>query len=87
MSDDSGQTIDMCAFGAHTYRKVTHTQLASAIRYFTKGDERKMLSKKEKHELVRPLAKVFVKKDIVMIREGTNLSNLSVEDVNKEGTF
>ena len=46
-----------------------------------------MLSKKEKHELVGPLAKMFVKKEIVMIRQGANLSNLSIEDVNKEGTF
>ena len=63
-----------------------HT-ISLRFRYFTKGDEIKMQPKKEKHELVRPLAKVFVKKDIVMIREGANLSNLSIEDVNKEGTL
>ena len=77
----------MCIFGAHTYREVTRTQLASAIRYFTKGEERKILSKKEKHELVNPLARMFLKKGIVIIRKGANLNNLSVEDVNKEGTF
>ena len=87
LSEDSARTIVMCAFGAHTYREVTRTQLASAIRYFTKGEERKTLTKKEKHELVSPLARMFLKKEIVTIRKEANLNNLSVQDVNKEGTF
>ena len=77
----------MSAFGAHTYREVTRIQLASTIHYFTTGDERKMMCKrKEKHKLIGPLAKMFIKKT-VMIKQGVNLSNSSIEDANKGGTF
>ena len=63
LSEDSARTIVLCTFGAHTYREVTRTQLTSAICYFTKGDERKMVSKKEKHELVGPWPKCSSKRD------------------------
>ena len=87
MSEQSARTIIMCAFGAHSYQEVSRTQLASAIRYFMKGQQKKTMNKAEKHQLVGPLAAIFIQENIVKVREGASLSVLSIDDVTEEGTF
>lgn len=87
MSEESARAIVMCAFGALSYKDISRTQLASAAKYFTKGEEKKMMAKAEKYQLVGHLASIFLRERIVQIKEGANLNNLSIDDVCKEGTF
>ena len=87
MSELNARTIVMCAFGAHSYKEISRSQLASAAKYFSKGEEKKMMAKAEKQQLIVPLASIFIRENIVTIREGADLTNLSMDDVCKEGTF
>ena len=76
----------MCAFGAHSFKEIARTQLASAAKFFLKGEDRKLVSNADKYQLVRLLAPIFIERKVV-VRYGANNSNLSREDVSKEGTF
>ena len=40
-----------------------------------------MMAKAEKHQLIGPLASIFIRENIVTIQEGADLSNLSMDDV------
>ena len=76
----------MCAFGAHSFKEISRSQLASAAKFFIKNKKRDM-GKAEKMQLVGPLASVFIDRGIVVIREGATITNLSRDDITKEKTF
>lgn len=87
MSQKSAEVIVMCAFGAHTIKEVSRSQMASAVKFFLEVAERKHLKTADKSQLVKPLAMAFVKKKIVIVKEGTNMDDLSRCDIYKVGTF
>lgn len=78
--------IVMCAFGAHSFKEITRSQLASAAKFFMK-DNKKNISKAEKHQLVGPLASVFIDRGILVVRDGAKIDDLTRSDVSKEKTF
>ena len=77
----------MCAFDAHHFKEISRGQLASAARFFLKGEERKSVPKADKYQLVSLLAPVFLRKGIVALQEGADVDNLCRNDVVKERTF
>ena len=72
----------MCAFGAHSFKEISRSQLASAAKFFMKNKKRDM-GNAEKSQLVGPLASVFIDRGIV----GATIENLSRDDLTKEKTF
>ena len=74
----------MVAFGAHQYKEIGRTQLASAVKFFRLP---KSLGKAEKPQLAIPLATSFLDKKIVQIKDGANITTLCRQDVSKCGTF
>ena len=70
----------MVAFGAHWFREIGRTQLASAVKFFRLP---KSLAKAEKLQLAIPLAAAFLQKNIVSIEEGADMGNLCRQDVMK----
>lgn len=59
----------MTAFAVHYLKEVTRSQLLSAARnLLTK--EKNRLQPLEKSEFMLPLAKVFIKKEIVEVKKG-----------------
>ena len=73
----------MCAFGAHTFKEISRAQMASAAKFFKAG----CIQKADKHQLVVPLASVFLNEGIVMIRDGADIEHLVRNDVSKVKTF
>ena len=53
---------------------------------FLKADQRKLLPRAEKQQLLNILAPHFINSRTVVIREGANISNSSSNDVFKEGS-
>jgi len=49
-----------------------------------KGDEKRTMAKAEKNQLVSPLASIFIKEGIVVIRDGAKLNHLTRNDINKD---
>ena len=86
-SEESAAVIVMCAFGALSVKNISRAQLASAGKFFLKGEQRKWVTKAEKQQLVNALAPCFVQNGEVVIKEGADTSNLCSDDVVKEGTF
>ena len=74
----------MVAFGAHQYKEIGRTQLASAVKFFRLS---KSLAKAEKPQLAIPLATAFLAEKIVETKVGANLNCLCRQDVTKCGTF
>ena len=87
LSQESAKVVEMCAFGAHTFKEVARSQLTSAAKFFLKGEGRKLIAKADKQQLVDLLALVFIDKEVVVLCDGANKKNLCREDVSKEGTF
>ena len=56
LSQESAKVVVMCAFGAHTFKEVAHSQLTSAAKFFLKGEGRKLITKADKQQLVDLLA-------------------------------
>ena len=77
----------MCAFGALSLKSISRTQLVSVGKFFLKGEQRKWVTKADKQQLVNVLAPHFVQSGEVVIKEGADISNLTSNDVVKEGTF
>ena len=71
LSQESAKVV-MCAFGAHTFKEVAHSQLTSAAKFFLKGEGRKLIAKADKQQLVDLLALVFIDKEVVVLRDGAN---------------
>ena len=67
-------------------KEISRSQMASAARFFM-SDKKKFFMKAEKYQLVNPLAEVFIKKRIVVVKEGADMDNLKRGDVTKEKTF
>ena len=78
--------VVMCAFGAHSLKNISRFQMASAARYFM-SDQTKFITKADKYQLIKPLAKAFINKGIVVVKEGADMEKLKRDDVNKEKTF
>lgn len=76
----------MCAFGAHSFKEISRSQLASAAKFFIK-DKKRDMGKADKTQLVGPLASVFIDRGIVAIREGATVTDLCRDDISKEKTF
>lgn len=51
----SAKVVAMCAFGAHSFKEIARTQLASAAKFFLKREDldRKLVSKADKYHLVK----------------------------------
>ena len=77
----------MSAFGAHNIKEISRTQLASAAKYFLPAQEKKELLKSDKAQYLLPLANAFIKNKIIILSKGADKSNLTLDDVKKEGTF
>ena len=77
----------MCAYVALSLKDISHTQLSSAGRFFLKGEERNWVGKADKQQLVNVLALWFVQSGVVVIKEGSDISNLSCDDVFKDTPF
>lgn len=86
-SEESAVIIVMCAFGALSIKSVSRSQLASAGRFFLKGEQRKWITKADKQQLINVLAPCFVDSGVVVVKEGADINNLSTSDVVKVGTF
>ena len=52
-----------------------------------KAEERQFITKADKHQLVGPLASAFIKKGIVIIKDGANIQHLLRSYVSKEKTL
>ena len=76
----------MCAFGAHTIKEVTRSQMASASKFFLGAADRQ-ICKGEKSQMMKPLAMAFLNKKIVVVKGDADYNDLSRGDVAKEGTF
>ena len=74
----------MVAFGAHQFREIGRTQLASAVKFFQLP---KSLTKAENLQLAIPLAAAFLQNNVVSIAEGADMGSLCCQDVMKCGTF
>jgi len=55
--------------------------------FFLKGEERNWVGKADKQQLVNVLALWFVQSGVVVIKEGSDISNLSCDDVFKDAPF
>ena len=76
----------MCAFGAHSFKEISRSQLVSAAKFYIKNKKRD-LGKAEKMQLVGPLASVIIDRGIVVLKEGATFANLSRNDVTKVKPF
>lgn len=86
LTEKSGGTIVMAAFGAHFLKEISTTQLLSAAKRLLNVDKKK-LQLYEKTDFMVPLGRAFVEKNIVKIAKGARIANLSRGDVDKVGTF
>ena len=77
----------MTAFAAHFLKEVSRSQLQSAARTLLPDRERKRLQTLEKGELIIPLAKAFLKNNIIHVKTGADMTSLSRSDVQKIGPF
>lgn len=75
----------MAAFGAHFLKEITRTQLLSAAKRLL-PQQKKTLNGLEKNEFFIPLGKAFVDNNIVAVRKGALIKDLSRNDV-EVGTF
>ena len=87
LSAKSAQVVVMTAFGAHFLKEVSRSQLTGAAKHLLPPIIKKTLVGGEKSAFIVPLAKAFLAENIVVVKKGANLSNLSREDVSKAGTF
>ena len=77
----------MCAFGACLIKEVSRSKLCAAAKAVMPKEESRALRGVEKNKLLKPLAKVFLEKNIVTIEEGADIENLTRGTVTKVGTF
>ena len=89
MSQESAKVITMCAFGAHSFKEISRGQLASAVKYFSKGTGRKVMLPKpaDKYQLVSVLAPLLIERGEVAINDGADIENLSRNDITKKGNY
>ena len=86
-SEESTTIIVMRAFGALPIKSVSRTRLMSAGRFFLKADQRKILLKAKKQQLINILAPYFANSGMVVIREGNDIGYSSSNNVVKEDAF
>ena len=86
LTEKSGGTIIVAAFGAHLIKEISRTQLLSAARRLLTIEE-KRLQTYEKNDFMVPLGREFLERNIVRItNKGASIANLSRGDV-ENGTF
>ena len=83
----SGEAIVLVAFGAHFFKDIACNQLESAAKSLLSQKDRKHLLKAEKNKFIQPLAKAFVEQRIVKISEGSKMSSLTRNNLEKIGKF
>ena len=84
----SAEVVVICAFEAHFIKEVSIAQLCAAVKSLLSKEERKGLTNAEKSKFLIPLAKVFLSKEIVTFKNvKANLTNLTMNDITKSGTF
>ena len=75
----------MCAFGAHTIKEVTRSQMSSAVKFFLGKAGKSQLQKADKSQLIKPLAMAFLEKKVVRVDAGANMDHLVRGNVHNEG--
>lgn len=87
LSSKSAEVIVMTAFEAHRFKDVSRSQVASAIKSVCSTTARKGLRGADKATLTLPLAAALAAKNIVNIKGGADLGNLTRGDATKVGTI
>ena len=77
---ESVKLIIMCAFGAHSFKEISRSQLVSAVKHHIHENKRN-IAKLEKQQLVEPLAAVLIEKGIITIREGAASNSLKRSNI------
>jgi len=72
-----------CAFGAFAIKEVSRTQLRGAAKLLLTKQLCAELRSAEKQKYIFPLAKAFIEKGIVVVEDGSNMSNLTRNNVKK----
>lgn len=82
----SGEAVVLTAFGAHFFKEV-RSQLESAAKSLLHPDVQQALRKKDKVDFIIPLARAFIKKQIVKLSSKAEYKSLARDDITKVGTF
>ena len=78
----------MEAYSVHSVKEITRKQLQSAVRHHSTAEQKKLIAKADKKQLLLPLASALIREGIIKIKEGANsMGELTVTDVCKEKSF
>ena len=59
--------VIMVAFGAHSIKEVSRTQLAGVIKLYGTAEEKRELLKMDKKKMICPVADMFLREKIVTV--------------------
>ena len=77
----------MAAFAVHFLKEISRIRLLSAAKRLIVNIDKKKFQAFDKNDFLIPLGKAFVEREIVKIKKGATMPDLSRGDVEKMGTF